>query len=868
MTFRFPGSLVNRALRSKLLTAQQHRASVVGALRLQQTQPWLASSSRLYHSATERSSGRNDSYRKSSRPGPGRFEKDEPKSMNNKGRGSRKTFNDDLSSKRDRDLLMAIASGKETIGGRHEADVDVDGDIAESEALDQAAATQWSSEAENTATEASGNDPSQDQGPQAEAEVEAKAEAEIPKGDAPKEPASSIIKSLKVPNKVVMEELRWLSDPRDFAERVSRILHAGDPALAAALIRTGTKMGMRCQVAWNTLLQYCMDQNHPQAAFKFYNDMKKRGRKPIPSTYTIMLKGFSSATESPSLVKTAAAVYRSISSPNSGVNQSIIHTNAMLTVCQRHNDMDRLWKIAGDLPEEGPGAPDATTYTIILGAVQFAARKDIQKMSPEQIDKILERKTQAVTEGKRIWADIVYRWTNQALELDNSVTNAMASLLLDGASDLDCYNVMELYKQTMGIPILQKRPVESESSSRPRITREETQSLEKSHAVREESMDDVPFVDENNQIIRETEADEEPQPFAEDQPEELEEEEPEVEESFEGLFKPVVPDSPELSFLKPDSKELTLLLNACFTITHGTDAGINYWKLLTIQDPKYLIEPDSVTYLQYFRLLRISRSSKVGVAALRDQMIPSGVANGKAFHVALSICRRDRRNHAVFLHANELMSLMEKALILPDIRVLEGYLEMIQILSNQPSFLLHLRGLNMEDASSKSRLQDIGRKIQAKLRLVALATLRPHITQLHEAMELGGPSKNSRWSAIQNQKDHVSGAAAVKIMSHIRLIIDDTLKDEYKAFVSKAERKTLMAESNMLKKYSDKAVIQTFRSKTVYPTPEQKRLGSERIKKFQLDARKEFWNKNLGEDSSQQVEGKAKHSDESVLQKD
>ncbi|OGE53649.1 hypothetical protein PENARI_c007G09540 [Penicillium arizonense] len=854
MTFRFPGSLVNRALRSKLLTAQQHRASIAAALRFPQTQTWLSSSPRFYSYASERSSGRNDSYRKNSRPAPGRFEKDGQKPTN-RGRGNRKTFKDGLSSKKDRDLLMAIASGKESLGGRY----DVDSDIAESEALDKEAAEKWSTQTETSGTEASENDASQDQASQ----------TETANRDAPEEPSPSMIKSLKVPNKVITEELKWLSDPRDFAERVSRILHAGDPALAAALIRTGTKQGMRCDVAWNTLFQYCMDQNHPQAAFKFYNDMKKRGRKPNPSTYTIMLKGFSSASESPNIVKTAASVYRSISSPNSGVSLSIIHTNAMLTVCQRHNDMDRLWKIAGDLPEEGPGAPDAATYTIILGAVQFAARRDIQKMSPEEIDKILERKAQAMTEGKRIWADIVYRWKNQALELDNSVVNAMASLLLDGASDIDCYNVMELYKQTMGIPILQKRPVESESSSRRRITHEETQALEQSHSERQESMEDVPFVDENNQILREAEPDEESQPLAEEQPEELEEEEPEEEESFEDLFKPVVPDSPEISFLKPDSKELTLLLNACFTITHGTEAGINYWKLLTLEDTNHLIEPDSVTYLQYFRLLRISRSSKVGVAALRDQMIPSGVANGKAFHVALSICRRDRRNHSVLQHANELMSLMGKALILPDIRVLEGYLELIQILSSQPSVLLHLRGLDMEETSTRSRLQDIGRKIQAKLRLAALATLRPYTAQLHEAMEFGAPSHKTRWSALQNQKsDSVAGASAVKVLSRIRLVVDDTLKVDYKSFVSKAERKILMEESNMLKKYSDKDVIQNFRGKTIYPTPEQKRFGGERIKKFQLEAQKTFWKKNIEDGSSQQVEEKVPEWDESFPKKD
>ena len=549
-----------------------------------------------------------------------------------------------------------------------------------------------------------------------------------------------------------------------------------------------------------------------------------------------MLKGFSAAPKSLALVKTAASVYRSIASPNSGVKLGIIHTNAMLTVCHRHGDMDRLWKIAGDLPEEGQGAPDATTYTIILNAVQFAARRDIQSMSPDQIEKILERKSQAITEGKRIWADVIYRWQNQTLEIDNDLVNAMASLLLDGASDIDCYNVMELYKQTMGTPILQKRPIESSKTTRRRITHEENQSIEESESKRQQTMEDVPFVDENNQPLEEAKPVEEAEQFVEEELEEVEEE-VEEEESFEDLFKPVVPGAEELSFLRPNSKELTLLLNACFTMTQGTEGGLAYWKHMTLDETNYRIKPDTFTYIQYFRLLRISRSSKISVKTMREQMIPSGQATGTAFHIALSVCRRDRRNHSMLLHANELISLMEKALILPDIRVLDGYLETIQILSTNPSVLLNLRGLGTDEDSKARRLQDLGRKLQAKLRLTALATLRPYVAQLHEAMENGKPESKTRWSAIQNQlADSASGPAAVKFMSRVRLIVDDTLKVDYKAFVSKAERKILTAESQMLKKYSDKQVIESFKKKTVYPTSDQKKEARERIAKY----RKEF----------------------------
>jgi hypothetical protein len=45
--------------------------------------------------------------------------------------------------------------------------------------------------------------------------------------------------------------------------------------------------------------------------------------------------------------------------------------------------VDRLWKIAGELPEEGPGAPDAATYTIILNAVKFACSSTARRHRPK-----------------------------------------------------------------------------------------------------------------------------------------------------------------------------------------------------------------------------------------------------------------------------------------------------------------------------------------------------------------------------------------------------------------------------------------------------------------------------------------------------
>lgn len=73
--------------------------------------------------------------------------------------------------------------------------------------------------------------------------------------------------------KSIQMELKWLEDPRALADRVARILRGGDPAKAAALVRQAQKEGKKCDVAWNHLLQYCMERGHPIAALKFYNDV-------------------------------------------------------------------------------------------------------------------------------------------------------------------------------------------------------------------------------------------------------------------------------------------------------------------------------------------------------------------------------------------------------------------------------------------------------------------------------------------------------------------------------------------------------------------------------------------------------------------
>ncbi|KAJ5604706.1 hypothetical protein N7510_009860 [Penicillium lagena] len=617
------------------------------------------------------------------------------------------------------------------------------------------------------------------------------------------------LRTRAVSSKALAQELRWLKDPRDFANRVALILQTGDFDFALKLVERGVRERMGCDVAWNHVLQRAFHEMTPKAVFKLYNDMKKAGSKPNAKTYTILLKGFveASSADSRTIVQYADKIYKSIFNQNSGVKPNIIHTNAMLTVCERHNDMDMLWRIIEELPESGDRAPDMTTYTIILRAIRASAIADIKEINPNDTHQILARKARIVREAEYIWSDVIAQWKAGTLSVDNHTVGAMAELLLDGSSDNDLYKVLQLYHQTMGIPILQAKPPATVDSSRRRTDRfrfTEKFLHEPEEKAREE---DIPFVDnEHGRALRKLD---------------VAEEQSHVEEMDESLFEPIVPDS--VSPLKPSNKDLTHILTACLNMTQGLGGGHSYWRYLTREDTPHRIEPDIVSCMQYLRLVRLARSSRIAAQVLREQMVPAGIANGKVFHVAFTTCLRDKKNVSVLLHANTMLELMAKAEALPDARVLENYVRLISILSEEAQLLLSVKGLDV-DAGPTPDLQKLATQLQVKLRLVALAQLRPHFETLDVAMKEA--TKPIR--PIPGQRLHsVPGKDAVLAMQRIRLLLDETIK-LYSGLIPKPQLKELRDDSSSLARYSNEDVIKQFSKVDVHPTQEQKNAWLER----------------------------------------
>ncbi|ODM16526.1 hypothetical protein SI65_08033 [Aspergillus cristatus] len=683
------------------------------------------------------------------------------------------------------------------------------------------------------------------------------------------------------------KEVIWLTDRATLAERVEKVLQKRDALFAATLVRKAQRLGLGSTAAWNYLMEYCMRENEPQAAWRFYNEMKKRGRQPNTRTYTLMLSGLGRTASQLGFnnIKTALSIYESIAEANNGIEQSIVHANALLTACLRQGDLDTLWKVAADLPEVGPQAPDEKTYTIILKAVTYSLERDVKEIPSEDVDKIIERRHEAVIEAKKVWSEVVYLWKAGRIPMDTYLANAMAKILLQGTSDHDCHDVFKLYRQVCGTPVLVEEPRKPRaptppsppprSSSPPKPKRKQKK---EEHLIAPDSdpdMNYVPFVGEDEEpLYKSREAEEELEEVMEQEPEE------EVPVNFDHLFDPVfsevapaaeqatnaeetqpvaqdaegtsseetsstaestaeTPQAVETNVVtsgrevkKPSFRtlvpfgnpELCYVLEACMLMTQGTPAARANWEYFTQSDNPHKIQPDKESCLWYLRILRQSHSSRLTIRLLQDQMIPAKLVDGRIFHIALSCCRRDRKNISIFRNANEILDLMHRNIVLPDPRALEGYLELVESLRRNPQRLTILQGLEPEREEPAASLEAWGRELQVKLQLLAVQALRPHIAKFHDAMQQADNDLRAQGRSSKNRKDvAVYGSSAVKIMLTARLMMDNLLTRSNASLISEEDRKLLEEGSHRLRVYSTPGASKKFHNITVFPTPKQLR---------------------------------------------
>lgn len=338
----------------------------------------------------------------------------------------------------------------------------------------------------------------------------------------------------------------------------------------------------------------------------------------------------------------ALSVYHSLSAPNSRVQPSIIHTNAALKVCARAGDMDALWGVAGKIAESGPASANAITYIIIINAI----RQNLLINAPkgESEEDAAARKERGIMEGRRMWEDIIRRWRNADLVIDEELVCAMGRLLLIGSRPRDWDDVLSLVEQTMDIPRLVPRlgTTERQAAGLPR--------LRAPNVPPQYRFDDDHLSPDNTP----TRGDE----FL-----------PLKSHGMSGGLPHA------LVYARPGNNTLSMVQEACQKIVADKAAG-EYWELLT--DPRtYNIAPDINNLHMRLRNFRLHRASAATVKLLQQDMMDKGIKpRPGTFRIAMSTCVRDKNNHNSLKHAGQILSMMFKVLEDADSKTVTKYAEL------------------------------------------------------------------------------------------------------------------------------------------------------------------------------------------------
>ncbi|KAF2281571.1 uncharacterized protein EI97DRAFT_367254 [Westerdykella ornata] len=443
------------------------------------------------------------------------------------------------------------------------------------------------------------------------------------------------------------KELKYLADPLALANYVKKMLRKDRDVQMLNLVRMASREGQRI-VSWNHLIDWALQKGRLAHALKMYNEMKKRAQFPDAYTYAILLNGMTNCAHASGVLEKALSVYHSMFADNSRVQPSIIHTNAMLKLCARMNNMDALWGVAAKIPDKGPATANAITYTIILNAIRQSLLVGVPPMeSDEQRDL---RRDRGVVEGRRVWEEVVSKWRDAQLVIAEELVCAMGRLLLVGARPRDWDDVLSLVEQTMDIP----RFV-------PRLGSVERREAGLPHLRAPNVSDQFRYDDSHLSPSKNSRRGDE--------------------------FLPVLPQGVEgvipstLTYAKPSNNTLSLVLEACQKIV-AKDAADRYWNLLT--DPStYAITPDLNNLNFRLRLLRQNRASTEAVKLLKEYFVDKKKSSELGLEmrpgtlrIAMSTCVRDKNNHRSLWNAGEILAIMMDTLEDADAKTVTRYADL------------------------------------------------------------------------------------------------------------------------------------------------------------------------------------------------
>jgi hypothetical protein len=435
--------------------------------------------------------------------------------------------------------------------------------------------------------------------------------------------------------------------------------------------------------------------------------MKKRGQTPDAHTYTILFRGLADCAHYPQALSKALSIYHSMDAENAPVKPNVIHTNALLKVCARAKDMDAMLGVVAKLERKGLRAPSNLTFTTILNAIRKQAVEPGALLDEAQV-RAIRRK--AIMDARKLWVEIIARWHQGDIWIDEELTCSMGRILLIGEKQ-DVMDVFSLIEQTMNIPRMVSHDLTEDRNQLRSPLQVESVGRGERAIVLSDSTNPVVAYDE---------------------------------------FQVVSPPKPLLgrdsAYAKPGRNSLSLVLEALMEVRMKRPLA-EYWNVFT---NVHIVEPDSPNYHSYLRNLRALRASSETVKILLQ--MPKSMLEKKTFRIAMAACVRDMNNQTCFSNAGKILDLMQQSLSVLDLPTLHKYMDIA----------IHASLYTGEASASgdgRNSLYARGRQI-----LRALNRLGPCVINVRSALAYNQPPPPKIKEGSQADTDREAAFALVREM--------------------------------------------------------------------------------------------------------
>lgn len=316
-----------------------------------------------------------------------------------------------------------------------------------------------------------------------------------------------------------------------------------------------------------------------------------------------------------------------------------------------------MWHILAELPERGPHAPDATTFTTMLNAMRIQALTGGPK--DETPTDAAMRKEALILEGRKFWGAAIARWHSGDLRIDDDLVASMGRLLLCGTRPRDWDDVLSLVQQTMQIQRLMPGLSASErrQSGIPALRAPHTPSNMRHGAAGEDSAHFDNF-EPGNEVKADV--------FSQDS-------EKAGAENF--LEKNDLRYNFHQIYAKPSRNVLSLILEACLKMV-AKEPAVKYWDLITDPSGQYAVAPDIDNMHMYLRILRQARASKEALKFITNDFEAAGLTpTRKTYHLALAGCVLDALNPNALNTASKIIDHAERTLKDPGALCFKLYLQ-------------------------------------------------------------------------------------------------------------------------------------------------------------------------------------------------